>query len=261
MRLDLYLFKNGFAESRQKAKGLLEQGLVTVNGKAVSKSSFDVAETDDVKLTGVGLRYVGRGGLKMEGALKAFSFDPTDRIAIDVGASTGGFTDCLLQHGARKVYAVDAGSDQLHQKLRGDARVVCIENFNAKNLSGKVIPEPISLAVMDLSFISQVSVYPALVSVLEMGADVITLVKPQFEAGKAAVGKNGIVRDKKIHQNVLEQIIAGAQLYELYCKEIAVSPITGGDGNVEYLAHFVYGVKVTVPERREIHRIVFGENE
>ena len=192
MRLDLYLYKNGFSESRQKAKGLLEQGLVMVNGKTVTKSAYEVAQTDEVKLTGVGLRYVGRGGLKMEGALKAFSYDPSRLVAIDVGASTGGFTDCLLQHGAKKVFAVDSGSEQLHPRLREDDRVVCIENFNAKQLSIEVIGEPVDLAVMDLSFISQVCVYPALVSVLKHGADVITLIKPQFEAGKAAVGKNGI---------------------------------------------------------------------
>lgn len=261
MRLDLYLFQNGFAESRQKAKGLIDQNLVTVNGKTVTKSSIDIGDHDSVKLTGKGLRYVGRGGLKMEGALVAFNYDPTDKITIDVGASTGGFTDCLLQHGAKKVYAVDSGSNQLHPSLRKDERVVCIENFNAKNLSHDIISDPISLAVMDLSFISQVCIYPSLVSVLEEGADVITLIKPQFEAGKKAIGKNGIVRDKKIHENVILNILFEAEKQNLHCRKLAVSPITGGDGNIEYLALFSYGVKCAAPNREKIHKIVFGEIE
>ena len=260
MRLDLYLFKNGFTESRQKAKMLLDDALVCVNGKTVTKASFDVSENDEVKLLGKGLIYVGRGGLKLEGALHAFSYDPKGKIAMDVGASTGGFTDCLLQNGAVKVYAVDSGSDQLHPKLRTDERVVCIENFNAKNLSQKVIPEPIELSVMDLSFISQVMIYPSLVNVLSEGADVITLIKPQFEAGKSAVGKNGIVRDKKVHEAVLQKIVYEAQNYQLYCQKLAVSPITGGDGNIEYLALFSYQKKTTVPGKEEIHKLVFGEN-
>ena len=261
MRLDLYLFQNGLSESRQKAKGLIDDSLVTVNGKIVTKSSFDVSGDDTVKLLGKGLAYVGRGGLKLEGALTAFALDPKDLTAIDVGASTGGFTDCLLQNGAKKVYAVDSGSDQLHPKLRRDERVVCIENFNAKNLNREIIPENIDLAVMDLSFISQTYIYPSLVTLLSVGASVITLIKPQFEAGKAAIGKNGIVKDKKIHEKVIENILYEAKKHELYCEKLTVSPITGGDGNIEYLALFSYQTERQLPDKIEIHNIVFGENK
>ena len=261
MRLDLYLFKNGMSESRQKAKGLIDDELVSVNGRTVTKSSFEVSESDVVELLGKGLAYVGRGGLKLEGALKVFQIDPDHMTAIDIGASTGGFTDCLLQNGAKRVYAVDSGSNQLHPKLRGDKRVVCIENFNAKNLNHEIIPEHIDLAVMDLSFISQICIYPSLISVLSEGSSVITLIKPQFEAGKTAIGKNGIVKDKKIHEKVIENIICEAKKYNLYCEKIAVSPITGGDGNVEYLALFSYFVEKKLPDKIEIHNIVFGENK
>lgn len=264
MRIDLYLFQNGYAESRQKAKGLLDEGLVCVNGKPVTKASYDVSESDTVALSGQGLRYVGRGGLKMEGALKAFSFDPCGMTAIDVGASTGGFTDCLLQNGARKVYAVDSGSNQLHPKLKEDPRVISLESCNAKSLSEELIPEKVDLAVMDLSFISQTLIYGALSKVLRKGAMLISLVKPQFEAGRAAINKNGIVKDKKVHAAVLESIIEAAATYQLYCEAIAISPITGGDGNIEYLAKFVFDSEresAVLPTRKEIHNVVFGENK
>ena len=264
MRIDLYLSQNGFAESRQKAKGLLEKGLVCVNGKPVVKSSHDVSECDTVTVTGQGLCYVGRGGLKLEGALKAFSFDPHGMIAIDVGASTGGFTDCLLQNGVQKVYAVDAGTDQLHPKLKNDSRVVSLENCNARNLSEELIPEKVSLAVMDLSFISQTLVYGALTNVLAPGAVLISLVKPQFELGRKAINKNGIVKDKKQHAAVLASIIQTAALHHLYCESLAISPITGGDGNIEYLAKFVFDIQregACLPTHTEIHNVVFGESK
>lgn len=264
MRIDLYLFQNGYAESRQKAKGLLEQGLVFVNGKPIAKASYDVAETDSVSVTGEGLRYVGRGGLKLEGALKAFSFDPCGMVAIDIGASTGGFTDCLLQNGVKKVYAIDSGSNQLHTKLKEDKRVISLENCNAKNLSEELIPEKVTLAVMDLSFISQTLVYSALTNILHQNAVLISLIKPQFEAGRKAVNKNGIVKDKKQHVAVIESIIRTAATYQLYCEAISVSPITGGDGNIEYLAKFVYDndpQNISLPTEKEIHNIVFGDNK
>ena len=264
MRIDLYLFQNGHAESRQKAKGLLEEGLVCVNGKPITKSSYDVSESDTVTVTGQGLRYVGRGGLKLEGALNAFSFDPCGMIAIDVGASTGGFTDCLLQNGVKKVYAVDSGSNQLHPRLRQDERVINLENCNAKELSANLIPEKVSLAVMDLSFISQTLVFGALTNVLQNGAVLISLIKPQFEAGRRAVNKNGIVKDKKEHVAAIENVILVAEGHKLYCDHIAVSPITGGDGNIEYLAKFVFDSQYQskpLPTRKEIYNLVFGEKK
>ncbi len=264
MRIDLYLSKNGYAESRQKAKGLLEDGLVTVNGKPITKASHEVTETDTVKVTGTGLRYVGRGGLKLEGALQAFSFDPMGMTAIDVGASTGGFTDCLLQNGVNRVYAVDAGTNQLHAKLRNDPRVISLENCNAKDLNSDIIPEKISLAVMDLSFISQTCVYSALTSILKEGAVLISLIKPQFEAGRKALNKNGLVKDRKIHEAVIINVLQAAADCSLYCQALTVSPITGGDGNIEYLAKFVYNStaeEAIQPNQNEIHKIVFGANK
>lgn len=264
MRIDVYLAQRGLAESRQKAKGMLEAGIVSVNGKPVTKSSFDVCENDNVIVSGAALRYVGRGGLKLEGALQAFSFDPTGMTAVDIGASTGGFTDCLLQNGAKKVYAVDSGTDQLHSKLKEDLRVVNMEKCNARNLTSTLFSESIELAVMDLSFISQTCIYPALARILQEGATVISLIKPQFEAGKNAVGKNGIVKDKKTHILVIEQIIKSAQEYNLYCKALSVSPITGGDGNIEYLALFTYAHDTKgfeIPNQKEIYKVVFGANQ
>lgn len=264
MRIDLYLSQNGFADSRQKAKGLLEKQLVKLNGKIITKASQEVAQADTVEVTGSALAYVGRGGLKLEGALSAFDYSPAGLICADIGASTGGFTDCLLQNGAAKVYAVDAGHGQLHEKLQKDARVVNMENCNAKALNGVLIPEPIDLAVMDLSFISQTLIYPALTRILHRDSVLISLIKPQFEAGRSAVGKNGIVKDKKIHCRVIENILETAAGFHLHCQSLAVSPITGGDGNIEYLAKFVYndGCDMTVSVGRDyIHKTVFGDTK
>ena len=263
MRIDLYLSQNGYADSRQKAKGLLEGGFVSLNGKPITKASTEVSETDAVTVTGVALAYVGRGGLKLEGALRAFSFDPRDLVCADIGASTGGFTDCLLQNGAQKVYAVDSGSNQLHPKLRTNEKVICMENCNAKTLDSKIIPEPIDLAVMDLSFISQTLIYPALTRILHPGSVLISLIKPQFEAGRSNIGKNGIVKDKKVHCQVISSILESAASYNLFCSDVAISPITGGDGNIEYLAKFVFGDgdSAHMPTTQKIHQIVFGDTK
>ncbi len=260
----MYLSKNGFADSRQKAKGLLEKELVKLNGKIVTKSSQEVLDGDTVEVTGSALAYVGRGGLKLEGALSSFGFDPKGLVCADIGASTGGFTDCLLQNGAAKVYAVDAGHGQLHEKLQNDQRVVNMENCNAKALDRALIPEPIDLAVMDLSFISQTLIYPALTRILHNDSVLISLIKPQFEAGRNAVGKNGIVKDKKVHLHVIENILETAKGFQFQCKALAVSPITGGDGNVEYLAKFIYTDvcdATNVVAKDDIHKIVFGDTK
>lgn len=264
MRIDLYLSKNGFADSRQKAKGLLEKELVKLNGKIVTKSSLEVYDGDTVEVTGTALAYVGRGGLKLEGALNFFDIDPRDLVCADIGASTGGFTDCLLQNGAGKVYAVDAGHGQLHEKLQMDPRVINMENCNAKALDRTLIPEPIDLAVMDLSFISQTLIYPALTRILHNDSVLISLIKPQFEAGRSAIGKNGIVKDKKIHMHVIENILETAKGFHLHCMALAPSPITGGDGNIEYLAKFVFTdvcEEIDTISKDHIHRIVFGDTK
>ena len=242
MRLDVYLVKEGFAETRQRAVYLIEQGKVTLDGRVALKASAPV-DGKTVSVTGEGLRYVSRGGLKLERALKAFAIDPADRVCLDLGASTGGFTDCLLQNGAKKVYALDVGRDQLDAKLRNDRRVISIEAFNARQMNETTLPEKIGLAVSDLSFISQKLIYRPLTCVLQEGAQFISLVKPQFEAGKEAVGKNGIVKDLRAHERVICELIAAARAEGLYIKDLAVSPIRGGDGNKEYLALFLFGVE------------------
>lgn len=237
MRLDLYLTENGYAPTRTKAQYLISEGKVTVDGKVIGKPSFDV-EGKIVAVIGDGLKYVSRGALKLEGALKAFGIDPCGAKCIDIGSSTGGFTDCLLQHGAKSVFCVDSGTDQLHKKLRDDPRVTLREQFNARFLSFSEVGFKADIVVMDVSFISQTVLYPNVKDILSEDGIFISLIKPQFEAGKENVGKGGIVKSEKVRQSVIESIIAQAKENGLYLENITVSPITGGDGNIEYLACF-----------------------
>ena len=237
MRLDVYLYTSGYASSRQRASCLIKEGLVRVEGKTVRKPSF---ETDGkaVEVQEGGLRYVSRGGLKLEEAIKRFSFDPTGLVCLDLGASTGGFTDCLLQHGAKKVYALDVGFGQLAASLRSDIRGAVLEHYNARNLEKKDFEEPVDAVVSDLSFISQRLIYPAVSGVLSPGMPFISLVKPQFEAGRGAVGKGGLVKDRQVHWRVMQELISEGMKSRLYLSDFCVSPIEGGDGNREYLALF-----------------------
>ena len=240
MRLDLFLYANGHFESREKAKNAVSQGLISVNGKTVTKPATEVTSEDDIFICSSNkAEYVGRGGIKLEHALDTFGIDPWGMRAIDIGASTGGFTDCLLQRGALKVYAVDIGHDQLHKSLLSDKRVVNLEGVNARELSvSHVDNEPVSLAVSDLSFISQKLIIPCVKNVLDVGGIYIVLIKPQFEAGREHLNKNGIVRSEKVRLRVVSDIhsFALSEGYELIGS--TMSPITGGSGNVEYLAAF-----------------------
>ncbi len=242
MRLDLYLYKFGYARSRQKAQELLQSGGVTVDGKNITKSAFDIDEgiPHSVVITD-SCRFVGRGGLKLEGALRSFSVNPDGMIAADIGASTGGFTDCLLKSGARKVFAIDAGSDQLAPSLKNDPRVVSIERFNARNLTRETLGgEACDLAVMDVSFISQTLLLPAVATILKPGGALISLIKPQFEAGRSAIGKNGIVRSGAYRFLAIRRVLHAAEGLGFFCIGLIRSPIVGGDGNIEYLAAFSY---------------------
>jgi len=239
MRLDVYLFKNELTSSRQKAQNLIADGNVYVNGKQITKSSYDVGN-DAVEIRGEIMPYVSRGGLKLEAALREFNIDCNDFVAIDIGASTGGFTDCLLQHGVTKVYAVDCGENQLAGKISNDNKVISVENCNARYINRDVIPELCDIAVMDVSFISQTLIYPALVNIMKTGGYLITLIKPQFEAGYGNVGKHGIVKDTAVHEKIIENIITAALKYNLHYRTHITSPIQGGDGNTEYLALFSY---------------------
>ena len=237
MRLDLYLAEQGLAVSRAKAQAMIKDGSVRVNGASVLKASFEVSAADEVSVVPNDVqKYVSRGGLKLEAALKAFSVSPCGLVALDVGASSGGFTDCLLQHGAEYVYAVDSGTGQLHPSLLADERVCSMENTNARYLTAEAFSKPIQFAVMDVSFISQALLFPMLHAVLASGSLLITLIKPQFEVGRAYLGKNGIVKDKKVRQKALESVLQSAEQVGFEVVDRMESPITGGDGNVEYLA-------------------------
>jgi len=238
-RLDVFLTERGDTESRSRAQERIKSGSVTVNGKTVTKVSHPVEEGDEVLLLqGSACPYVSRGGYKLEAALKGFMVDVRGLVCADIGASSGGFTDCLLQHGAGRVYAIDSGSGQLHSSLRNDERVICIENCNARYLSDNEIPSPVDLMVMDVSFISQTKLYGALVPRLKENALLISLIKPQFEVGRAGIGKGGIVRDEKKRKDAVYQVVADAEAYGLICEAVFPSPIRGGDGNVEFLACF-----------------------
>ena len=236
MRADAALAARGLAASREKARGLIEAGLVTVNGEAVKKPSQKVFETDALRVLGAEHPYVSRGGLKLEKALRVFAVDAQGRVCVDIGASTGGFTDALLQGGAALVYAVDVGTGQLDAKLRSDPRVVSMERVNARALEPGMFPRRPTLGVMDVSFISVRLILPAAFAVLGGEGRMITLVKPQFEAGRKAVGKGGIVSRPEAHRQVLRELVAFTETLGWRVRALDFSPISGGDGNIEFLA-------------------------
>jgi len=229
------MVERGLAPSREKAQALIMAGQVVVGDHAVQKAGHQVTLDAEIRIKGELLPYVSRGGLKLAQGLDQFGIDPSGRTAIDVGASTGGFTDCLLQRGASKVYAVDVGYGQLAWKLREDPRVVVLEKTNIRNLGPELLDPLPDLAVIDASFISLNLVLPPTLALLQRPAEVVALVKPQFEVGKGAVGKGGIVRDPKQHDEVLQRMEALAAELEAELLGICDSPITGADGNREFL--------------------------
>jgi 23S rRNA (cytidine1920-2'-O)/16S rRNA (cytidine1409-2'-O)-methyltransferase len=238
MRLDRLLVLRGLAPTREKAQAMILAGVVSVDGRRVEKAGMPVEEAADVGVSGPPHPYVSRGGMKLEAALDHFRIDPSGLVCLDVGASTGGFTDCLLQRGAAKVYAVDVGYGQLDAKLRGDPRVVVREKVNARSLSKDDVPEPVALAVIDVSFISARLILPAVVPLVAKGGAVVVLVKPQFEAGRSEVGRGGIVRSEDVRRRVVSEIAnAGAGLGLEPLGSIR-SPIRGAHGNEEFLLAF-----------------------
>ncbi|MFN8012404.1 MAG: TlyA family RNA methyltransferase [Holophagaceae bacterium] len=243
LRLDQLLVQRGLVESRSLAQARILAGDVLVAGHPVTKAGAAVREDADLRLRGDAPPFVSRGGLKLAGGLDAFGIDPAGRVCFDAGASTGGFTDCLLQRGAAKVYAVDVGTNQLHWKLRSDARVVSLEQTNLRLWDPARLPEPCSLLVADLSFISLRLAIPPVLASLEPGADAVLLVKPQFEAGPADVGKGGIVRDPAVRRRVCQEIWAFFAGTALRPRGLARSPILGGEGNVEFLLHARLGAE------------------
>ena len=237
LRLDQLLVARGLSESREKAQRAIMAGEVLVGGHVVDKAGTKIADDADVSVKAPE-RYVGRGGYKLEGALQHFGINPTGWICLDIGASTGGFTDCLLQHGAAKVWAIDVGHDQMAWKIRSDPRVEVREGMNARYLSEDEIPEPIDAIVIDVSFISLTLILPAAAALLKPGAVLIPLIKPQFELRREQVGRGGIVRDENLHQEAVEKIrqFVTQSLPTLTWEGSMVSPIRGGEGNTEFLA-------------------------
>lgn len=238
-RLDILLFRNGLAESRQRAAAEIMSGNVLVNGRKIDKPGTMVPEDSEINLTRSAVPFVSRGGLKLEKALVEFNIDPEGRICVDCGASTGGFTDCLLKRGAKKVYAIDVGYGQLAWSLRNDQRVVSMERTNIRYVTGEQIPDKIGLAVIDVSFISLRLVLPPVKMLLEYDGEIVCLIKPQFEAGKDKVGKKGVVRDADTHIEVLRSFLQYSEENGMTLKNLSYSPIKGPEGNIEYLGHLV----------------------
>ena len=236
-RLDVLLVERGLQETRQKAQATIMSGLVYVNGQKVDKPGTAVLNDAPIEVRGNALKYVSRGGLKLEKAMATFPIDLSGNICADIGASTGGFTDCMLQNGASKVYSIDVGYGQLAWKLRSDSRVVNLERTNFRYVTKEQIPEDIDFASVDVSFISLKLILPVMHTLLKDGAEAVCLIKPQFEAGRENVGKKGVVRDPQVHKNVIESIalFACSQCFEVLGLEH--SPVKGPEGNIEYLMY------------------------
>ena len=236
-RLDVAMVERGLAESRQKAQALIMAGEVYVNEQKQLKAGAQVGDADQIQVRGRALPYVSRGGLKLEKAMELWPIRLEGAVCADIGASTGGFTDCMLQNGARRVYAVDVGYNQLDWRLRNDPRVVCMERTNARYLTAEQIPEPLDFFSVDVSFISLHLILPALRPLLREEGQAVCLVKPQFEAGRDKVGKKGVVRDPETHLEVLEHFLDHAAQAGFTVKDITFSPIKGPEGNIEYLGY------------------------
>jgi 23S rRNA (cytidine1920-2'-O)/16S rRNA (cytidine1409-2'-O)-methyltransferase len=239
-RLDVWLAEQGLSESREKAQALVMAGRVRIDGRPATKPGTRVREGERVEVE-PGPAHVGRGALKLRGALEALAVDPRGAVAIDVGASTGGFTETLLERGAIRVYAVDVGRGQLHERLRQDPRVVILDRTNARSLSPALVPEPCAIAVMDVSFISARKLLAPLRSVLAESASALVLVKPQFEVGRRQVGKGGLVREPELHLQALEEVADFAQGAGYGVRGACASPVTGASGNREFFLHLVPG--------------------
>lgn len=240
-RLDVLLVKRNLAESREKAKAVIMAGIVYVDGQKEDKAGQTFPETAKIEVRGNTLKYASRGGLKLEKAMECFGVSLAGKICMDVGASTGGFTDCMLQNGAVKVYAVDVGHGQLAWKLRNDERVVCMEKTNIRYVTPEQIPEPIDFASIDVSFISLTKVLGPVKALLRDGGRIVCLIKPQFEAGREKVGKKGVVREKSVHLEVIQMVMDFACASGFQILNLEYSPIRGPEGNIEYLLYLQSG--------------------
>ena len=238
-RLDVLLVRNGFFSSREKAKATIMAGCVYVDGQKEDKAGMKFDTDSQIEVRGHALPYVSRGGLKLEKAVNLFGLDLEGKVCMDIGASTGGFTDCMLQKGAAKVYSIDVGHGQLDWKLRNDPRVVCMERFNARELSAEDLPQVPDFASIDVSFISLRLILGPVFNTLSPGGSVAALIKPQFEAGREKVGRKGVVRDPAVHEEVINHVLDFAAETGFSCAGLTFSPITGPEGNIEYLAYLV----------------------
>jgi len=237
-RLDVLLVEQGYAETRTKAQAIIMSGMVYVEGQKADKPGVSYEEHVAIEVRGAACPYVSRGGLKLEKALRDFGVDPTGFVCSDSGASTGGFTDCLLQQGAKKVFAIDVGYGQLDWKIRSDPRVVVMERTNVRYVTPEQLGEPLDLSVIDVSFISLRIVLPVIKTFLKPGqGQVLCLIKPQFEAGKEKVGKKGVVREPAVHQEVLDDFVALTKEIGFTILGLTFSPVKGPEGNIEFLAH------------------------
>lgn len=240
-RLDILLVNKGLAPSREKAKTMIMEGNVFVNQQREDKAGTKVSDDAVIEVRGNTLKYVSRGGLKLEKAMIHFGISLEDQVCMDIGASTGGFTDCMLQNGAKKVYAVDVGYGQFAWKLRTDERVVCMEKTNIRYVTPEDIEDRLDFASVDVSFISLSKVLPAAKELLKDGGQMVCLIKPQFEAGREKVGKKGVVRDANVHREVIEKVISDAKELGFSILHLEYSPIKGPEGNIEYLVHIQKG--------------------
>ncbi len=256
MRLDVFMTEKTLAESRTRAAELIRGGLVSVNGKQVTKPSADVGESDSITLSDGGLRYVGRGALKLIAAADEWDIDFSGLVCADIGASTGGFTEVMLERGAKTVYAVDIGHGQLHPKLAANPRVINLEGVNARYMDEDTLTERVDAVCADLSFISQTLVLEAITKILKPGGFYVGLIKPQFECGPKSIGKGGIVKDVRAHTEAVEKVISFAASVGFECVGLIPSPITGGDGNREFLAKYILrGTPCVPPDTDEIKKI------
>ena len=255
-RLDVAVFEQGYAPSREKAKAIIMAGIVYVNNQKVDKAGFELKEGDVLEVRGKTLRYVSRGGLKLEKAMQEFPITLEGKICMDVGASTGGFTDCMLQNGATKVYSVDVGYGQLAWKLRTDERVVNLERTNFRYATREQIPDEVDFASVDVSFISLKHILPNLNTLLASDGQAVCLIKPQFEAGKEKVGKKGVVRDLNVHLEVVENVISLAVDNGFSVMGLQFSPIKGPEGNIEYLIYLNKSTEPVVSENVNAKELV-----